>query len=242
MTTAAGHAGVFLLPPYARIDFRIAPDEPNMAAKTERLLAAAHRAGAVVSLSHPFAECDGCGWRQPVPGVLDALEIWNGEQGPQADAVALWDRLLRAGRHVTAVGASDWHRGPARMDAACVRVLAADLTPRAILDAIQRGRVIVMRNAETAPPAFVTHCGTREAGVGDTLKCKSSDTVLVDVALPGVLNARADLIWNGERVSSKPMGRGVAFAFPGSPGYGRIHVYEADGSAIAVTNPFYVVR
>ena len=216
-------------------------NEPRVAATTDRALAAAHKSGALVSLNHPFGSCDGCAWHEPVPATLDAIEIWNGAQGPHADAVAMWDRLLGAGRHITAVGGSD-SRSASAIDVASVRVLAPELTTRAILDAIRHGRVIVMRNAQTPPPALVVHCGAREAGIGDSLKCKTSDTVLLDVSLPGVLDARADLFWNGERVSSKPIGRGVAFAFPASVGYGRVHVHAADGSAMAVTNPFYIVR
>ena len=63
-------------------------------------------------------------WEQIIPDAVDAMEIWQNEKAPREPEIAIWDRLLRAGRRVTAVGVSDWHRPPAPIDAAAVRVLA----------------------------------------------------------------------------------------------------------------------
>ena len=87
-----------------------------------------------------------------IPRDIDAVEIWQNEKAPRDAEVAFWDRLLMAGRHVTAVGVSDWHRPGSRIDMAAVRVLADSLTQTAILDGIRRGHVIVMRDAATEPP------------------------------------------------------------------------------------------
>src|SRR5262249_52806028 len=141
VTTPAGHANVWGLRDGAWIDFRVAPGDPDAAGSINRLVADAHRAGALFSINHPFGDCGGCAWQQVVPDRLDAIEIWNGDQGPQAEAIALWDRWLGAGRHVTAVGASDWHRAPAPVGAAAVRVFAPELSEAAIIAAIHDGHV-----------------------------------------------------------------------------------------------------
>jgi hypothetical protein len=240
VTTPAGHANVWGLPANAWIDFRVRPTDPGAAAAINRLVAVAHKAGGIVAINHPVTDCAGCSWEQVIPDALDAIEIWNGEKGPQDAAIAIWDRLLRAGRHVTAIGASDWHRVPARIEAAAVRVLAADLTQPAILDAIRRGHVIVMRDAKSAAPSIRVNCGAREAAIGDTLACAAGDTLHVRVSSVGVPGARAAFVWNGERRESRTIGDEVTFEMPASAGYARVHVYAADGGAVAITNPVYV--
>jgi hypothetical protein len=53
-------------------------------------------------------------------------------------------------------------------------------------------------------------------------------------------DGRADFIWNAARMTSKPIGRGTTFTMPAANGYLRVHLYAADGSPLAVTNPIYV--
>ena len=124
ITTPGGHASVWGLPEGTWIDFRVSPKEPGAADAINGFVAAAHKAGGLFAINHPFDNCSACAWEQTIPADLDGLEIWNGGKAPQEQAIAMWDRLLRAGRRVTAVGASDWHRLPAPIGAAAVRVLA----------------------------------------------------------------------------------------------------------------------
>jgi hypothetical protein len=240
VTTPAGHANVWGLPPGAWIDFRVRPADAGASDAINRFVAQAHSVGALFSINHPVTDCAGCSWEHVIPDALDAIEIWNGEKGPQEAAIAIWDRLLRAGRRVTAVGASDWHRAPARIDAPAVRVLAADLTQPAILAAIRRGHVVVMRDANSATPSVRTSCGGRDAAIGDTIACAAADTLSVRVSALGVAGARADFVWNGQRKASRAIGDGTAFEMPAEAGYLRVHVYASDGSAVAITNPVHV--
>ena len=154
--------------------------------------------------------------------------------------MALWDRLLRAGRRVTAVGVSDWHRLPSRIDTAAVRVFAPQLTEPAILEGLRQHRVIVMRDAQTAPPVVRAACGSQQAGVGDSLICGTNDELTVRVSMPDLPDARADFIWNAVRMTSKRIGRGTTFTMPAAAGYLRVNVYAADGGTVAITNPVYV--
>ena len=141
---------------------------------------------------------------------------------------------------MTAVGVSDWHRPPSRIDRAAIRVLADSLTEPAILDGIRRGRVVVMRDARTGPPTVRAGCGPNTAGVGDTLACSPDDTLTMEITAPGFHDGHADFIWNAARMTSKAIGRGVTFRMPAAAGYLRAHVYAADGSPVAITNPVYV--
>ena len=158
----------------------------------------------------------------------------------------MWDRLLRSGRRVTAVGASDWHRGPAAIETPAVRVLAGRLTQADILDAIRQGRVIVVRDTRVEPPAVEAGCGAARASVGGTLICRSGERVAVRVDAASSEAERVDLFWDGEKRGSKAIGRHgsergrVDFDLPAAVGYLRVHVHAATGSALAITNPIYV--
>ena len=240
VTTPGGHANVLGLRDGAWIDFRVSPTAPGAPAAIDGFVAAAHEAGALFVVNHPVDNCGGCSWDQEIPDGIDAVEIWQNEQAPRDAEVAFWDRLLRTGRRVTAVGVSDWHRPPSRIDRAAIRVLADSLTEPAILDGIRRGRVVVMRDARTGPPTVRAGCGPNTAGVGDTLACSPDDTLTMEITAPGFHDGHADFIWNAARLTSKAIGRGVTFRMPAAAGYLRAHVYAADGSPVAITNPVYV--
>jgi hypothetical protein len=240
VTTPGGHASVWGLPEGAWIDFRVSPTDLGAADAINGLVAAAHRAGGLFSINHPFDRCSACAWEQTIPIELDGLEIWNGETGPQEPAIAMWGRLLRAGRRVTAVGASDWHRVPAPIGSAAVRVFATALTEPAILDGIRQHRVIVMRDARTVPPSVRAHCGSAKAEVGGSLTCAGDDDVSIRVSMPALADGNAEFSWNAARMTTRAIGGGTTFTMPAAAGYLRVRIYAADGSTVAITNPIYV--
>ncbi|HJZ72774.1 MAG TPA: CehA/McbA family metallohydrolase [Vicinamibacterales bacterium] len=240
VTTPGGHASVWGLPGNSWIDFRVLPTDRDAAAAITGLVSHAHRAGALFALNHPFSDCSGCGWQQVIPDALDAVEIWNGQAGPQADAIALWDRLLRAGRHVTAVGTSDWHRPPAPIGDAAVRVLANALSTPLVIGAIRDGRVIVMRDPTTVPPSVTARCGAGGAAIGDTLRCTPGATINVGVGMPDGGDARAALVVNGTHETRARTAGSATFETEAADGYLRVHVIGRDGAIIAITNPIYV--
>ncbi len=240
ITTPGGHASVWGLPEGTWIDFRVSPKEPGAADAINGFVAAAHKAGGLFAINHPFDNCSACAWEQTIPADLDGLEIWNGGKAPQEQAIAMWDRLLRAGRRVTAVGASDWHRLPAPIGAAAVRVLATQLTEPAILDGIRQHRVIVMRDARTVPPSVRARCGSAEAEVGGALTCAGHDDLSVHVSMPALADGNAEFSWKAARMTTLAIGGGTTFSMPAGAGYLRVRIYAADGSTVAITNPIYV--
>jgi predicted metal-dependent phosphoesterase TrpH len=245
VTTPGGHASVWgLRGGRAFVDFRVRPGEAGV----ETLVEAAHGQGALFAINHPFAECYGCGWTHAVPAGADALEVLNGGSTGAAEAIALWDTLLRQGRRLTAVGTSDWHRAGERpIDAACVRVRADELSVPAILRGIREGRVVVMADAATAPPLVTVRAGGREAGIGDTLALPEDGELQVEVRTEGAAYAggRARLLWRGEVVDSAPTGPGQVLHFRrwvAGDGYLRVQVSGGGGSLLAMTNPTFVRR
>jgi hypothetical protein len=244
ITTPGGHANVWGLKPGDWLDFRLAPTDDRLPA----LAVEARSKGALFSINHPFDDCDGCDWRQPVPAYLSAVEVWNGSTGPQPEAIRFWDGLLRAGRRVTGVASSDWHRPPATIGAASVRVFAVALTERHVLDAIGSGAVVMMRDAASPPPLVRAVAGDREAGVGDTLSAEQTGAVEVRISVPDFTSpglgpcpaqCTVDLWWNGEKVDAAAAAASVVFRRPAAAGYFRIALMGG-ATTIALTNPIYV--
>lgn len=241
VTTPGGHASVWGLGG-ARdfVDFRVLPGDPRIAG----LVKEAGARGAVVSINHPASSCAGCAWEHAVPEGVTGVEITNGRQREMAAAIALWDALLKEGRRIVGVGSSDWHRPPAPIDVASVRVWAEELSTNAILDGIRAGRVVVVADGRTPPPLLVARAGRARAGIGETLTVRGRRTVRLDVTLPlGLLGGRVDLVADGAVVASKPAASRLHFDRPiAGDRYLRLHVFAADGAPRAVTNPVFLAR
>jgi hypothetical protein len=239
VTTPAGHASVWGLDAGEWVDFRVRPQDRRI----DELANTARAHGALFSINHPSSECVGCSWEHRIPDALDAIEVWNGRHGAQDKAVTLWERLLRDGRRVTAVGASDWHRDPDPIDRANVRVLAPDLSARAILDAIRSGRVIVMRSAADRTPAFTVRSGEQSATVGESLT-RSASPAAMEVRAPGVNEGRVVFVVNGTRLPSIPLNADTRARLERvlEPGFVRAEVYNGEGALLALTNPVFIER
>jgi hypothetical protein len=151
--------------------------------------------------------------------------------------------VLREGRRVTAVGASDWHRDPDPIDGANVRVFAPALREADILNAIRAARVIVMRSASDPTPAFTVRIGNVSATVGESLTMGQGPAV-IEVRAPGVRDGRVVFVVNGTRLPSIPVSDDVPARVERvlDRGFVRAEIYDVDGSLVALTNPVFVER
>jgi hypothetical protein len=246
VTTPGGHANVWGLGPDDWFDFRVMPRDAHLS----EVVDGAHARGALFSINHPFISCDQCSWTHDIPASLDALEIWNGPLGPQAEAVALWERLLKQGRHVTAVASSDWHRASVPLGAGSVRVLAPSLDRRSLLESIRQGHVILMRDAAAPAPRVVARAGGRKAAPGDTLDVSPGRTATVEVTVepfvsPGLAGCpaacRADLVLSdGRRMTQSLRGGGASFDIDvAGLSYARLEISAGD-TVVAMTNPVWL--
>lgn len=70
----------------------------------------ARQNGALISLNHPFSDCPWLfGFGEDVP--FDMIEVWNGlRMDWNIAAIRHWHGLLCQGKHIPAVGGSDYHR------------------------------------------------------------------------------------------------------------------------------------
>lgn len=121
------------------LDFRCRfPDQMR------QVIDAAHRAGALVSASHPAAP--GMGWTFGEEQPLDCIEVFHGPSGElNANSLELWEDLLRRGRKVVAVGGSDFHCGKQgegdRLGQPTVWVKATSRSVAGVLEGVKAGRV-----------------------------------------------------------------------------------------------------
>ena len=172
------------------------------------------------------------------------MEISAATAVERGRAVALWDSLLQMGRHIVGLGSSDWHRPDHPIGTASVRVWAAELSERAILDAIRAGHVIVMSDAATPPPELIVRAEKAEARVGDSLTMARGATARVEVRAPSaLLGGRVDLVHDGVVVDSAAITANAPIAFArtiAKAGYLRVQVHAANGLPVAVTNPVYL--
>jgi hypothetical protein len=242
VTTPGGHFNVWGLRGVRDyVDFRVAPGDPALAG----LLEAVHQRGGAVSINHPISECLACSWAFPIPQGIDAVEIANGNSSARQRSMTIWDTLLRAGRRITAVEGRDWHRGTEPLGAPVLRVWAPALSEAAVLEAIRRGRAVVMANAALPAPEFTVEANGQVARVGDTLAIERGHQMQMNVSASAsdYRGARIDWLWNGEVVESGALdeaGRARLDRYASATGYARVHLVAADESLLAVTNPVFV--
>lgn len=240
VTTPNGHASVWGLDEGEWVDFRVRAEDKRIG----ELIGAAHRFGALFSINHPVSDCVGCGWEHEIGPDVDAIEITNGRHGEVEASLAIWDKLLTSGRHITGVGSSDWHRAPDPIDVANTRVFAASLSENAILSAIHAGRAIVVNGAQHATPDVTVQAAGKSARIGDTLPLPASGSVTLEVKAPTLPHGQAVVIANGTRASPVILDANGAARLErrASPGYVRLELSAADGGLVAITNPVYLVR
>lgn len=131
----------------------------------EKIIKACKDAGATVSLNHPF--CSKCGFRFDIDDVYcDCVELWNTVQ--HTDNMInrdWWVAQLLSGRHVSAIGGSDYHRNYAGLDILAhptTFVYAEECTADAILEAMREGRCFVTNSP--ASTRLELSCGGASIG------------------------------------------------------------------------------
>ncbi len=185
VTTYYGHMNVW--GNSAPLDFRV-----RDAAELRAVIDAAHAQGALVSASHPTLP--GMGWSFGYELPLDCVEVWHGAAGPlNSESLAIWERLLAAGRRVIAVGGSDVHieKPGSPLPGEPTTWIRAG-SPAGVLEALRAGRVAIAAHdgpwlelkasdgsrawnvGDTAPPGPITASCLVERGRGSTVRVLSA--------------------------------------------------------------------
>ena len=248
ITTYGGHTNAWGLPAGTWIDFRVRPGDSSRIA---RIAAQVHRAGALISINHPFVLCGGCSWSyDPSARDFDSIEVWNGPWDfTDEPALKMWDKILQSGRRITAIASSDSHRPDTPIGKPTTHIAASNLTQPSILKAIRMGHVYLTDGSASFELTFegelANGTSRSRAMIGDQLRLLAPGKVrfmITTKAAPA--NATVSLISNGGVV------RSFSANTDGKPqvieidcqrdAYFRLEVRDGTKSMLALTNPIYV--
>ena len=247
ITTYGGHTNAWGLPAGTWIDFRTRPGDSS---KIANIAAQAHRAGALISINHPFVLCGGCSWSYDASARdFDSIEVWNGAWDfTDEPALKMWDKILQSGRRITAVASSDSHRPDAPIGKPTTHVAARVLSQRSLLQSIRQGHVYLTDGTDRVVLDFQAESARdprrSRAVIGDELRLLAPGKVRFMV-LPAVApgDATVSLISNGEVIQTFPAKTVVPKVIEidcRRDAYFRLEVRDAAKAMLALTNPIYV--
>jgi hypothetical protein len=203
-------------------------------AAVEGSMRAADEAGAFVSVNHP--KPFGPAWEYATVGAAHAVEVWNGPwSGLNSIALDFWEKRLRAGERLTAIGGSDTHLlrsvdPDPRHSAALGRPTTwVEARPQAdaaaILRGLRAGRTFVSASS-AGPQVYLDH-------IEDELAIEvrgGQGTALLVIGDRGVMDARPV---ESDRST-------IAVAVPRRTAYVRAQVVDSAGDVVALTSPIWL--
>lgn len=264
VTTFNGHANAVGLSDF--VDFQLGSDRlPTLG----KLFDEVDAQGAFVSVNHPSLPsgevCMGCGWtvKNTDWSRVAAIEVVNGSTLRTSGAegglsgIAFWDKLLKEGHRITAIGGSDNHdatdvtgakQSPVGKPATVV--YAQDLSPRGIVDGIRAGRVFVdLVGLPGATLDMIVRAGDREARMGEELALgRDEDASLHVEALNLPPGSRIEPVSHNVNVVAErlplapPPSFRISLMEGATWGWSRFNVRDASGKLLLLGNPIYFVR
>jgi len=176
LTTYRGHANLW--PVSGWFDFRCRQDE-----QLETVRRMARERGALFSINHP--KDAGPPWQFGAFFEPDCIEVWGAPWFiSNYQSLAVWDGLLREGRHVTAVGGSDKHQAPFtgelgwyELGVPTTWVWAEELSIPAIVEGLRAGRVFISEDAGGPRIELIAETGNQRTTMGGTLSVSAGGQV-----------------------------------------------------------------
>lgn len=177
------------------------PEEPpykmDTAEDYARLIDACKKAGAVVSVNHPF--CTNCGFRLKLEDYpFDCVEVWNTIQ--HSDNMKnrdWWVEQLLQGKRIGAVGGSDYHKDVAKLPLLAIPttiVHAKSNSEKDILDAMVEGRSVVTNSPDST--MIYLKCG--DAQIGDTVRL--ADNQKLEISVTDMKKGHTLKIFNNDKL------------------------------------------
>lgn len=207
VTTYYGHMNVWGTGRWC--DFRAASQE-----QIAEIIDLAHAAGGTCSINHPKA--GGPAWEFGHDLDVQAMEVWQGPWPYRNDqSLALWDKLLCAGRRLPGVGGSDYHcpageeTGLLRLGQPTTWVNAEARTVAAVLDAVRAGRVCISAHPNGPRLDLIAHSPTGSAPMGGVLPTAQDDKIALTVHLTDAGGYRLDVIADGAVIAEATVDPGV---------------------------------
>jgi hypothetical protein len=247
VTTRHGHWLAVGLSAHAWVDWRYGPRDGVF----PRFATEVRQAGGLVVAAHPAVPLPGSAWEFGFADV-DALELWNGRWNLDDElSLRIWQRLLRQGRRVVAVGGSDSHGKRQLVGSPQTAVHAGELSIPAIVDGLRCGRSYIARSRDVAMEltASCPSSGGRDvAGPGQTLRVPTETAVTVTAVISGAPGTKAALITAagcaGRATVRSARARLRWELDAASARFARLEVREAGqgrlGAMVALTNPVWL--
>jgi len=264
ITTFNGHANVIGNASF--VEFQLGtPRLPTLAdLKTE-----VEAAGGILSVNHPSLPsgeiCMGCGWtvKDADWSRVSAIEVINGStlrtSGAEApmSGIALWDKLLREGHRLTAIGGSDNHDATDRtgerqspIGKPTTVVHAHELSVQGIVAAVANGRVFI--DVAGVPNATLDIAAVNvwpNVVMGGEIRTVAGRNITLDVRTTHLPDgARVEPVFHGvdvtPRVSYNPDWYTYFVSLQAGQDFGsfRANVRDADGKLLLLGNPIYFRR
>lgn len=216
----------------------------NTTEEAKKKVAEAKENGALIVLEHPFSPQGGFSFG--IAGFrYDMVEIWNGGVLPASIKIGLlwWDAELRAGKKVSVVGGSDFHKTELlRMIASpCTNVYAKSRTKNDLLLALKNGNTYIT-SSPAGPDLFVDAEGAilgEEVPVGTKISIRFWNLKMKDRIL-FLTERHTEELHCAENVTELEVTR-----TPANTKFFRIEVYRSPypgvGEEIAlISNPIYI--
>lgn len=260
VTTFNGHMNAVGLSNF--VDFQLgSPRLPDLG----KLFDEAEAQGAFISVNHPGLPsgelCMGCGWTEKDTdwSRVSAIEVVNGStlrtSGAESglSGIALWDRLLKQGYRITAIGGSDNHdatdvtgakQSPVGKPATVV--FAKDLSVSSIVAGVRSGRVFVdVAGLPDATLDMTASAGKQAVAMGGELKLKRGEQARLDVMTANLpAGAQIEMVAHG--LDFEQLNGGAAYHLtlsgPEGAGWARLNARDAAGKLLLLSNPIYFVR
>jgi hypothetical protein len=227
------------------------------------LLANVARAGGVISINHPVRpsgeECMGCGWTPSVDidySRVQAVEAVNGADAETPfTGIGFWQKLLKRGFHLTAIGGSDNHNAllPATSNGAIgtpTTVIFADaLSQSAIVAGLKRGRVFIdLGGTRERSLDLSASTGKQTAQMGDTLAARRGATVRFRGRVDAVAGGDVQVLLDGTvapllkdaHLDSAAESFEFEWRADGKPHWVRLDVRDSAGHLALLGNPIYI--
>lgn len=241
VTTRHGHWLAVGLAPHGWVDWRYGPSDGVF----PRFAAEVREAGGLVVAAHPSVPLPGSAWEFGFDHV-DALEVWNGRWNLDDElSLRIWQRLLRQGRRVVAVGGSDSHGAHQPVGSPQTVVHADGLSVPAIVDGLRCGRSYLARSRDVALELTAT-ADDGVAGPGQTLRVPGGASVTVTAVVSGAAGANVAPITAAGCAQRATVGASARLQWQldaASARFARLEVREAPrrplGSMVAFTNPVW---
>jgi predicted metal-dependent phosphoesterase TrpH len=197
VTTRHGHWLAIGLPPEHWVDWRYTPRDEAFAAQARQV----REGGGLVVVAHPFIPMPSVAWRFGFDHI-DAIEVWNGWWSLD-DEISLryWQRLLRRGRHVTAVAGSDAHARHHALGSPQTVVYASQRSTVALIDGIRRGRAYLAESSAVTLNVTASW-SSHIAGPGETLTAPAGAAIWLSTSIVGVARGRLSIITTAGTIAS----------------------------------------